>query len=138
LKNLKESQLSDTISLEDKKQARHATIRVVLLPRDTNAFGTIFGGVILSHIDLAGAVEARRHTSNRVVTVAMKEVIFKEPVFVGEVVSFYAHVIKTGNTSITVKVEVESERRGKQVAVTQAELTFVSIGEDGKPTPLKS
>ncbi|MFN8658652.1 MAG: acyl-CoA thioesterase [Candidatus Obscuribacterales bacterium] len=130
--------MSDTTILEDKKQARHATIRVVLLPRDTNAFGTIFGGVILSHIDLAGAVEARRHTSNRVVTVAMKEVIFKEPVFVGEVVSFYAHVIKTGNTSITVKVEVESERRGKQVAVTQAELTFVSIGEDGKPAPLKS
>lgn len=130
--------MSDTTSPEDKQQARHATIRVVLLPRDTNAFGTIFGGVILSHIDLAGAVEARRHTSNRVVTVAMKEVIFKEPVFVGEVVSFYAHVIKTGNTSITVKVEVESERRGKQVAVTQAELTFVSIGEDERPAPLKS
>lgn len=122
---------------EDKRYERHATIRVVLLPRDTNAFGTIFGGVILSHIDLAGAVEARRHTSNRVVTVAMKEVIFKEPVFVGEVVSFYTQVVKVGNTSISIRVEVESERQGKQVSVTHAELTFVSIGDNGRPAPLK-
>ncbi len=85
-------------------------IRVMLLPKDTNAQGTIFGGVILSQIDLAGAVEAQRHTRNKIVTVAMREIVFHEPVFVGDTVSFYTSVIKKGRTSITVGVCVEAQR----------------------------
>lgn len=111
-------------------------IRVVLLPRDTNAVGTIFGGIILSYIDLAGAVEAKKHTKNRVVTVAMKEVVFKEPVRMGEVVSFYATLIRIGRTSISIHVEVEVQRDGADVPVTAADLTFVSIDADGHPTPV--
>ena len=117
---------------------REPTIRTVLLPRDTNANGTIFGGVILSHIDLAGAVEAKKHTAARVVTVAMKEVVFKEPVFVGELVSFYTSTTNVGRTSITVRVEVYAERKSQHVPVTQAELTFVAIDQEGKPVPVKN
>lgn len=112
-------------------------IRVVLLPRDTNAVGTIFGGIILSYIDLAGAVVAKKHTKNRVVTVAMKEVVFKEPVRVGEVVSFYATLLKIGRTSISIHVDVEVERDDKLVPVTAADLTFVSIDAEGYPTPVR-
>lgn len=117
---------------------RQPAIRVVLLPRDTNQNGTIFGGIILSYIDLAGATQAMQHTKNRVVTVAMNQVIFKEPVRVGETVSFYASTIKTGRTSISVHVEVEVNRRGQteSVPVTHADLTFVSIDSDGNPIPL--
>ena len=116
------------------------TLRVVLLPRDTNAHGTIFGGVILSHLDIAGAIEARRHTRNLVVTVAMHDVEFHAPVFVGDVVSFYTRTERIGKTSITVKVHVEAERRdGSGFAkVTEAEIVFVSVGPDGKPTPVKT
>src|SRR5208283_5177602 len=103
---------------------RDPTIRVVLLPKDTNANGTIFGGVILSHIDLAGAVEARKYTPERVATVAMKEVVFKEPVMVGELISFYTSLTRIGRTSITVHVDVYAERENEHVAVTQADLTF--------------
>ena len=116
---------------------RQPAIRTVLLPRDTNANGTIFGGVILSHIDLAGAVEARNHTQEKVVTVAIKEVIFKHPVRVGEVVSFYTSTTRVGRTSVSVHVEVESERFGLAIPVTAAELTFVAVDCDGHPTPLR-
>lgn len=112
-------------------------IRIVLLPRDTNANGTIFGGIILSHIDLAGAVEAKKNTLERVVTVAMKEVIFKQPVYVGEVVSFYTQTVRLGKTSITVQVDVEAERSGEKVEVTAAELTFVAVDDLGHPVPIK-
>jgi len=115
---------------------REPAIRVVLLPRDTNANGTIFGGIILSHIDLAGAVEAKRHTKEKIVTVAMKEVVFKQPVMVGEVVSFYTTVTRIGRTSISVNVQVESFRDGKVVPVTHADLTYVAIDENGNPTPV--
>lgn len=118
-------------------EKRDPAIRIVLLPKDTNANGTIFGGIILSHIDLAGAVEAKKHTRQRIVTVAMKEVIFKQPVLVGEVVSFYTSTIKVGNTSVTVEVDVEVYREGKEVKVTEAELTFVAVDKDGHPVPLK-
>ncbi|MBY0357372.1 MAG: acyl-CoA thioesterase [Candidatus Obscuribacterales bacterium] len=123
--------------MSEKVSHRDPAIRIVLLPRDTNANGTIFGGIILSHIDLAGAVEVRKHTNQRIVTVAMKEVIFKEPVFVGEVVSFYTETIRTGRTSVTVKVDVEADRNGHPVKVTEAELTFVAVDEQGKPTEVK-
>jgi acyl-CoA thioesterase YciA len=115
---------------------REPTIRTVLLPRDTNANGTIFGGVILSHIDLAGAVEAKKHTPERVVTVAMDGVVFKQPVLVGELVSFYTETKKIGRTSITVHVDVVTERGGKRVSVTQADLTYVAIDATGRKTPV--
>jgi acyl-CoA thioesterase YciA len=119
-----------------KNEKRQPAIRIVLLPRDTNAAGTIFGGIILSHIDLAGSVEARNSTKNRIVTVAMKEVVFKQPVFVGEVVSFYTSTTHIGRTSISIHVDVEAERDGHIVPVTQADLTFVSVDEKGSPIPI--
>jgi acyl-CoA thioesterase YciA len=110
-------------------------IRITLLPRDTNSQGTIFGGVILSYIDTAGAIQAHRHTHmERFVTVAMKEVIFHKPVFVGDLVSFYADVVRVGTTSITVRVVVEVERMGRseRVRVTEAEVTYVAVDEKGE------
>lgn len=114
-------------------------IRVMLLPKDTNARGTIFGGVIMSQIDLAGAVEAQRHTRKKIVTVAVREIVFHQPVFVGDTVSFYTNVIKKGRTSITVGVCVEAQRATDPdvtVKVTEAETIFVAIDDEGKPTPL--
>jgi acyl-CoA thioesterase YciA len=115
---------------------RDAAIRLTMMPRDTNAHGTVFGGIILSYIDVAGGVESIRHTRhNRFVTVAMKEVIFHEPVYIGDLVSFYARTVKVGNTSITIHVDVEAERFGTPgviVKVTEAEVTFVAIDETGK------
>jgi len=117
-------------------------IRIALLPRDTNSQGTIFGGVILSYIDMAGAIEAHRHTDmDRFVTVAMREVIFHHPVFVGDLVSFYAETIRVGNTSITVRVVVEAERYGgpkEKVRVTEAEVIYVAVDETGKKTRIVS
>lgn len=112
-------------------EIRDAAIRLTMMPRDTNAHGTVFGGIILSYIDIAGGVEAVRHTKHeRFVTVAMNEVIFHEPVFIGDLVSFYAKTVKVGRTSITVHVEVEAERfgsKGQVVRVTSADLVFVAI-----------
>ena len=90
-------------------ETREPSIRVIMMPKDTNAHGTIFGGVILSYIDQAGAVEAKRHGANFLVTVAMREVVFHEPVNVGDLVSFYTRLVKIGRTSITVSVEVVSQ-----------------------------
>jgi acyl-CoA thioesterase YciA len=113
---------------------RNPAIRLTMMPRDTNHHGTIFGGVVLSYIDIAGGVEAVRHTGHdRFVTVAMKEVIFHEPVFVGDLVSFYAETQKVGNTSITIRVVVEAERfgsRGQIVRVTDADVVFVAINQN--------
>jgi acyl-CoA thioesterase YciA len=118
--------------LEDMEE-RDAAIRLTMMPRDTNAHGTVFGGIILSYIDVAGGVEAVRHTRHeRFVTVAMKEVIFHEPVFMGDLVSFYAETLKVGRTSITIHVEVEAERfgnQGERVKVTEAEVVYVAIDE---------
>jgi len=112
---------------------RDAAIRITMMPRDTNAHGTVFGGIILSYIDVAGGVEAVRHTKHeRFVTVAMKEVIFHEPVFIGDLVSFYAKTVNVGSTSITIHVDVEAERfgnQGQKVKVTSAEVTFVAINQ---------
>ena len=117
------------------KSFRDPAIRITLLPRDTNSAGTIFGGVILSYIDMAGAIEAHRRTSmKRFVTVAMREVIFHKPVFVGDLVSFYAETVKIGTTSITVRVIVETERVGTgiEVRVTEAEVVYVAVDENRK------
>ena len=115
-------------------------IRVAMLPRDTNAQGTIFGGVILSYIDMAGAIEAHRHTGmDRFVTVAMREVIFHAPVFVGDLVSFYAETLKIGTTSITVRVIVEAERygkRGEKARVTEAEVIYVAVNREQQKTKI--
>ncbi len=120
---------------------RVPAIKVLLLPKDTNALGTIFGGVILSHIDLASAVEARKVARCRYVTKAMREVEFHAPVFVGDVVNFFTETLRVGRTSITVKVVVEAERwgagSGERVTVTQAEVVLVAVDENGQPMPIR-
>jgi acyl-CoA thioesterase YciA len=120
------------------KELRDAAIRVLMMPRDTNHHGTIFGGVILSHIDQAGAVAAIRRGCSRVVTVAMDQVVFAQPVQVGDLVSFYAEVIHVGRTSLKVRVRVEADRRssGESVPVTRAEVTYVHINAAGQPVPV--
>jgi acyl-CoA thioesterase YciA len=121
---------------------RDPAIRITLLPRDTNSAGTVFGGVILSYIDMAGAIEAHRRTGMaRFVTVAMREVIFHKPVFVGDLVSFYAETISIGTTSITIRVVVETERVGaskEQVRVTEAEVVYVAVDENRVKTRIKT
>jgi acyl-CoA thioesterase YciA len=112
-------------------------IRVLMMPRDTNAHGTIFGGVILSYIDQAGAIEARRQGCRLMVTVSMDKIVFHEPVFVGDLVSFWTETVRIGTTPITVKVTVESFRNGSEkVLVTEAQVVYVNVGEDRKPTPI--
>ena len=111
-------------------------IRVVMMPRDANYLGTIFGGVILSSLDLAGAVEAHQHSDRKLVTAAMHEVKFIAPVFVGDLVSFYTETVKIGNSSITVRVTVEATRAlapHETVRVTQADVVYVAIDEAGRP-----
>lgn len=122
------------------EEQREPSIRVIMMPKDTNAHGTIFGGVILSHIDQAAAVEAKRQGASFIVTVAMREVVFHEPVHVGDLVSFYTRLVRIGRTSITVSVEVFAQRgegAHERVRVTEAEVTFVNLGEDRKPTPIR-
>jgi acyl-CoA thioesterase YciA len=118
---------------------RCPAIRVVMMPRDTNAAGTIFGGLILSHIDLAAAVESHNHHEGKLVTVAMDEIVFRAPVFVGDVVSFYTKTLKTGRTSVKVDVEVVSESRfgsQKRRLVTEAVVTMVAVDDEGNSIPL--
>jgi acyl-CoA thioesterase YciA len=120
---------------------RVPAIKVLLLPKDTNAMGTVFGGVILSHIDLASAVEARKTARRRYVTKAMREVEFHQPVLLGDVVNFFTETVRVGHTSITVRVSVEAERwgagRGELVKVTEAEVVLVAVDEHGRPTPVR-
>jgi acyl-CoA thioesterase YciA len=119
---------------------REPAIRVVLMPKDTNAHGTIFGGVILSYIDIAAAIEVRKHTLKKIVTKAMREVIFVAPVFVGDLVSFYTELVRIGRTSITIKVTVEADRvnnPGMRVRVTEAEVVYVAIDEERRPVPIR-
>lgn len=115
---------------------RQPTMRLPARPRDTNAAGDIFGGWIMSQVDLAGAIAASRQTQGRVVTVAVNSFQFHKPVFVGDLISCYANVEKVGNTSITVFVEVFAERypvRTECIKVTEATLTYVAVNQDGKP-----
>jgi len=119
-------------------ELREPTIRVVLMPKDTNGYGTIFGGVILSHLDIAGAMEARKHKQCRVVTAAIDKVEFIAPVYVGDVVSFYTQTLKIGRTSVTVEIHVEAERLDGSgtVAVTEAQAVYVAVDEAGRPIPI--
>lgn len=114
-------------------------LRVMPMPADANIHGDVFGGWIMAHVDVAGAIPAARRANGRVATVAVTSFQFKQPVFVGDLVSFYARIIKTGTTSITVEVEVYAERMRLQaevVKVTEATLVYVATDETRRPRPL--
>lgn len=115
----------------------HPALRVVMMPRDTNSYGTIFGGVILSLIDQAAFIEARKHGRHRWVTVSVDQVDFHAPVQVGDVVALLTATKRTGTTSVKVCIRVESERydSGTTIRVTEAELTMVAVDESGHPIP---
>ncbi len=122
----------------DKK--RDPTLRVMLLPRDTNRHGTIFGGVILGHVDLAGAIEARKACGPlNFVTVALDHVVFHKPVFVGDLLSLYTETVKVGRTSVTTRVIVEAIRGDSHetVRVTEADVVYVAVDKDWKPIPVR-
>jgi acyl-CoA thioesterase YciA len=112
---------------------RHLALKVVMMPRDTNPYGTIFGGVVLSYLDQAGAVGARFALASlglppqQLVTVAMDRVEFHEPVFVGDTVSFFTQLLKLGRTSIRIHVTVETDRDGQSLKLTEAEVTYVAV-----------
>ncbi|HSU53884.1 MAG TPA: hotdog domain-containing protein, partial [Candidatus Dormibacteraeota bacterium] len=115
-------------------------IRVVMMPRDANYLGTIFGGIILSHIDLAGAVEAQGRSDRKLVTAAMREVKFIAPVFVGDLVSFFTETVNLGTTSVTIRVTVEAKRAKPPyeiVRVTQADVVYVAVNDAGQPVAVR-
>jgi len=131
--------------MADLPTERYLALKVVMMPRDTNKEGTIFGGVLLSHVDLAAEVGAREvlaargWPSHSMVTVAMDRVEFKEPVFVGDTVTFWTSVTRIGRTSIAVHVSVEAKRDATTVAVTEADVTYVAVKTEGnvrRPVPL--
>jgi acyl-CoA thioesterase YciA len=150
-----------SVIIGDSMTDRVPAIRVLLLPKDTNAYGTIFGGVILSHIDLASAIEARKLAPHHYVTKAFREVEFHEPVHLGDIVSFYTETVRVGRTSVTVRVVVEAEhwgevpdfgrdgapgqprraaeaaKAGTTVKVTEAEVVLVAVDADGRPVPVR-
>lgn len=118
---------------------KQPALRVVPQPSDANVHGDVFGGWIMSQVDIAGSILATRRANGRVATVAVNSFVFKQPVFVGDLLSFYASIIKTGNTSVTVDVEVFAQRMalpGEVVKVTEATLTYVATGPDRKPRSL--
>ena len=125
----------NNIKLPDKQPA----IRVIAMPKDANPGGSIFGGWIMSQVDLAASIAALERAKGRVVTVAVNSFEFNEPVFIGDLISCYADVINVGKTSMTIKVEVFAQRdpeHVKTVKVTEAELTFVALDENRKPRPV--
>jgi acyl-CoA thioesterase YciA len=118
---------------------KELVLKVIPMPADCNANGDIFGGWVMAQVDLAGAVLPARHTQGRYATVAVNQFIFKQPVRVGDILSFFSRVVRIGNTSITVEVEVFAERfqaQGRYVKVTEASLTYVAIDEQGRPRPI--
>jgi len=122
-----------------KLPAREPALRVVPMPADVNQHGDIFGGWIMAQVDVAGAIPASRRARGRVATIAVNSFQFKEPVLVGDVVSFFADVVRTGRTSITVDVEVYASRNPREeitVKVTEATLTYVAVGADRRPREL--
>lgn len=115
---------------------KEPTIRVAAMPSDANYSGDMFGGWIMGQVDIAGSIPALHRAKGRVVTVAVNSFVFKEPIFMGDIVSFYATILKVGRTSITVDVEVYAQRDPAKpvcVKVTEATLTYVAVGEDRKP-----
>ena len=118
---------------------REPALRVVPMPADANYHGDIFGGWIMSQVDIAGGIVAARRARGRVATVAVNEFTFKQPVSVGDVVTFYGEIARTGRTSVTIAVEVYAQRNPDDVVtvkVTEARLTYVAVGADGRPRPL--
>ncbi|HMH17012.1 MAG TPA: acyl-CoA thioesterase [Burkholderiales bacterium] len=125
--------MNDTVSLPEGKDP---ILRVMPLPADANQHGDIFGGWIMAQVDLAGSVLAARRARGRVATIAVNSFQFKQPVFIGDVLSFYGDIVRVGNTSITVNVEVYAQRNPSDietVKVTEATLTYVATGPDRKP-----
>src|SRR5688572_209952 len=125
--------------MDELPKGKQPALRVVPMPADANQNGDIFGGWIMSQVDIAGGTVAGRVARGRVATVAVKEFVFKQPVQIGDVLSFYAELVRVGNTSITVNVEVYAERRPSDptvVKVTEATLTYVAIDRDGRPRPV--
>ncbi|HEY1609328.1 MAG TPA: acyl-CoA thioesterase [Paraburkholderia sp.] len=115
------------------------TLRVVPLPPDANVHGDVFGGWIMAQVDIAGSIPASRRANGRVATVAVNSFVFKQPVFVGDLVSFYAEIVKTGNTSVTVDVTVYAQRMrltDEVVKVTEATLTYVATDSERRPRAL--
>lgn len=115
------------------------TLRVVPEPADVNFMGDVFGGWLMSQVDVAGGIPALRHCGGRVVTVAVNAFAFKQPVFVGDIVSFYTHVVRVGRTSVTVEVEVYAQRHFSEhdiVKVTEATLTYVALDDNRHPRPI--
>lgn len=121
---------------------RQPTLRVVAMPGDVNALGSVFGGWIMAQVDIAASIPAIRHAKGKVATRAVNSFEFREPLFVGDVVSFYADLVRVGKTSLTVDVEVYAERMRqgaeKSIKVTQAQLTFVALDERGQPRVIES
>jgi len=114
-------------------------IRVMAMPADTNAAGDIFGGWLMSQVDIAGSIIARRRANGRIVTVAVDSFQFHQPVFVGDLISCYARVTRVGRTSLTVNVKAYAERQGathERIQVTAADLTYVAVDEQRRPRPL--
>ena len=117
-------------------EGKTPTLRVMPMPADANVHGDVFGGWIMAQVDIAGSLPAVRRSNGRVATIAVNSFLFKQPVFVGDLLSFYAEIVKVGNTSITVYVEVFAERNRLQaetVKVTEATLTYVATDESRKP-----
>ncbi len=132
--------------IDSNAENRYLAIKVVMMPRDTNQYGTIFGGVLLSHIDMAGAVGAHHEVRRAgwpdrpLVSVAMKSVEFHQPVFVGDTVSFWTTLVRVGRTSITMHVDVQTERGSQLVRLTEAEVTYVAIDlsdSQRRPVPIR-
>jgi len=126
---------NQVVSLPD----RQPTLRVAAMPSDANYTGDIFGGWLMGQVDVAGSIPAVHRAKGRVATIAVNSFVFKQPIFVGDVVSFYASIIKVGNTSITVDVEVYVQRDPENptcLKVTEATLTYVAVGDDRRPRPL--
>ena len=120
-------------------EGKMPVLRMLPMPADANVYGDVFGGWIMSQVDIAGSLPATRRANGRVATIAVNSFLFKNPVFVGDLLSFYAEIVKVGNTSITVNVEVFAERNRLQtetVKVTEATLTYVATGADRKPRQL--
>ena len=120
---------------------REPALRVVPLPADVNQYGDVFGGWVMSQVDIAGAIPAAALARGRVATVAVNSFVFKQPVMIGDVVSFYATIVRVGRTSITVDVEVFAERNPGDVIcvkVTEASLTYVAVGPDRRPREVRS
>ncbi len=118
---------------------KELVLKVIPMPADCNANGDIFGGWVMAQVDLAGSVLPARRAQGRMATVAVNEFIFKQPVRIGDLLSFYSEITRVGRTSITVSVEVYAERmrsQGAYTKVTEAQLTYVAIDENGKPRAL--